>query len=72
MLYTKLGETDLNVSRIAFGTWQAGGDWGAPQEENLKAAIRRALDLSINFFDAPRPTSSAPPRAFWEKLSNPR
>jgi aryl-alcohol dehydrogenase-like predicted oxidoreductase len=52
MLYTKLGETDLNVSRIAFGTWQAGGDWGAPQEENLKAAIRRALDLSINFFDA--------------------
>jgi aryl-alcohol dehydrogenase-like predicted oxidoreductase len=51
MLYTKLGETALNVSRLAFGTWQAGGDWGAPQEENLKAAIRRALDLGINFLD---------------------
>jgi aryl-alcohol dehydrogenase-like predicted oxidoreductase len=51
MLYTKLGETALNVSRLAFGTWQAGGDWGAPQEENLKVAIRRALDLGINFLD---------------------
>lgn len=52
MLYTKLGETDLNVSTKAFGTWQAGGGWGALQEEVLKAAIRRALDLSINFFDS--------------------
>src|SRR5215207_4945353 len=51
MLYTKLGETALNVSRLAFGTWQAGGDWGAPHEKNLKAAIRRALDLGINFLD---------------------
>ena len=25
---TTLGMTDLEVSRIAFGTWQLGGDWG--------------------------------------------
>ena len=24
----RLGMTSLEVSRIAFGTWQLGGDWG--------------------------------------------
>ena len=51
MRYVEFGQTDLVVSAICFGTWQAGGDWGAPQEEDLKAAISRALDLGINFFD---------------------
>ncbi|WP_273889231.1 aldo/keto reductase [Rubrobacter naiadicus] len=51
MRYTRFGRTNLNVSRIAFGTWQAGGDWGAPQKEEIKSAIRRALDLGVNFFD---------------------
>ena len=51
MRYIEFGQTDLVVSAICLGTWQAGGDWGAPQEEDLKAAIRRALDLGINFFD---------------------
>ena len=51
MRYVEFGQTDLVVSAICFGTWQAGGDWGAPQEEDLKTAIRRALDLGINFFD---------------------
>jgi len=49
--YVKFGQTDLVVSAICFGTWQAGGELGAPQEEDLKAAIRRALGLGINFFD---------------------
>ena len=51
MRYVEFGQTDLVVSEICLGTWQAGGDWGAPQEDDLKAAIRRALDLGINFFD---------------------
>jgi aryl-alcohol dehydrogenase-like predicted oxidoreductase len=51
MRYVEFGQTDLVVSEICFGTWQAGGEWGAPHEEDLKAAIRRALDLGINFFD---------------------
>ena len=67
MRYVEFGRTDLDVSAICFGTWQAGGDWGAPQEEDLKAAIRRALDLGINFFDtAQRPTGLAPPSGSWE------
>ena len=36
---TTLGMTDLEVSRIAFGTWQLGGDWGRFDEtEAIKAA----------------------------------
>ena len=51
MQQTRLGETDLSVSTICFGTWQAGGDWGEIDTEQAKAAARRALELGINFFD---------------------
>jgi len=51
MKQTRLGRSDLEVSRIAFGTWQLGGDWGATDEEAAIAAIRRAADRGINFFD---------------------
>jgi aryl-alcohol dehydrogenase-like predicted oxidoreductase len=47
----RLGRSDLEVSRIAFGTWQLGGDWGATDEQVAIAAIRRAADKGINFFD---------------------
>ena len=51
MQYTQLGHTDLHVSRLAFGTWSFGGDWGPAQVEESRRAIRKALDLWINFFD---------------------
>jgi len=51
MEYTKLGRTDLDVSRICFGTWQFGGDWGAQEVDENRAAMHRALELGINFFD---------------------
>ena len=47
----KLGRSELEVSPIAFGTWQLGGDWGATDEQAAIAAMRRAADLGINFFD---------------------
>jgi aryl-alcohol dehydrogenase-like predicted oxidoreductase len=47
----RLGRSELQVSRIAFGTWQLGGDWGATDEEAAVAAIRRAADRGITFFD---------------------
>jgi aryl-alcohol dehydrogenase-like predicted oxidoreductase len=47
----KLGRTNLQVSRIAFGTWQLGGDWGATDEKAAVSAIQHAADLGINFFD---------------------
>ena len=46
-----LGRTGLEVSRIAFGTWQLGGEWGSFDEEAAIAAIRRARDLGITLFD---------------------
>src|SRR5204862_2566665 len=51
MDYTSLGKTDLRVSRVCFGTWQFGGDWGSTEERESSEAIRRALELGINFFD---------------------
>lgn len=51
MRYTRLGETDLEVSRICFGTWQAGGDWGAVEADEARSAVRAALELGVNFFD---------------------
>jgi hypothetical protein len=41
----------LEVSRIAFGTWQLGGEWGSVDADEAKAAIRHAIDLGVSFFD---------------------
>ncbi len=51
MKYTTLGRTGLQVSRIAFGTWQLGGDWGPADERAAIAAIRRAADQGVTLFD---------------------
>jgi aryl-alcohol dehydrogenase-like predicted oxidoreductase len=51
MKKVRLGRSGLQVSRIAFGTWQLGGDWGATDEQAAIAAIRRAADNGINLFD---------------------
>lgn len=52
MEYVKLGISDLLVSRIAFGCEQLGGvDWGPYDRESVMHAVRRAVDLGINFFD---------------------
>jgi len=49
-----LGRSGLIVSRIAFGTWELGGDWGATDEQTAIHAIRHAYDRGINFFDTAR------------------
>jgi len=51
MKQIRLGRSDLRVSLIAFGTWQLGGDWGATDDKAAINAVRRAVDLGINFFD---------------------
>jgi aryl-alcohol dehydrogenase-like predicted oxidoreductase len=48
---TRLGMTDLEVSPIAFGTWQLGGEWGQFDEDEAIAAIRQARELGVNLFD---------------------
>jgi aryl-alcohol dehydrogenase-like predicted oxidoreductase len=48
---TTLGKSGLTVSRIAFGTWQIGGDWGSFDEDAAARAIQHARELGVNFFD---------------------
>jgi aryl-alcohol dehydrogenase-like predicted oxidoreductase len=54
MQYTQLGERGPKVSRIAFGNWSAGGDWGGVDRAAAIAAMREALDLGITTFDTAR------------------
>jgi len=42
----------MDVSRIAFGTWQLGGDWGMTDEPGAIRAIQHAYERGINFFDS--------------------
>jgi aryl-alcohol dehydrogenase-like predicted oxidoreductase len=46
-----LGTTGLEVTQVAFGTWQLGGDWGDYDEREAIAAIRHARALGVNLFD---------------------
>jgi hypothetical protein len=46
-----LGKSGLEVSRIAFGTWQLGGDWGPTDEQAATAAVRRAVEQGVTLFD---------------------
>ena len=51
-----LGNSDMQLTSIGFGAWAiGGGDWAyawGPQDDNDSiAAIRRALDLGINWID---------------------
>jgi aryl-alcohol dehydrogenase-like predicted oxidoreductase len=51
MRNTVLGKSGLDVSRVAFGTWQLGGDWGSFDEGAAIGAIRHARELGVNIFD---------------------
>ncbi|RME83943.1 MAG: aldo/keto reductase [Caldilineae bacterium] len=51
MKYRTFGKTGWQVSEIGFGAWAIGGSWGRVSEEDAMAALHRALDLGINFFD---------------------
>lgn len=51
MTYRELGRTGWNVSTISFGAWAIGGTWGRVSDDNSMAALHRALDGGVNFFD---------------------
>ena len=56
MKYTKLGNSDLNVSRICmgcmgFGNAATGQHSWTIDEEHSREIIRRGLELGVNFFD---------------------
>ena len=51
MEYAQLGRTGLTVSRAGFGGGGIGQVWGPTDESEAIAAVHRALDLGITFFD---------------------
>lgn len=51
MQYRELGRTGWQVSAISFGAWAIGGTWGATDDAAAMAALHRALDRGVNFFD---------------------
>ena len=60
MQFRTLGNTGIKVSEIGFGGWAIGGatdasgtplGWGRTNDDESLAAIRRARDLGVTFFD---------------------
>ncbi|MCB0328463.1 MAG: aldo/keto reductase [Bdellovibrionales bacterium] len=46
----RLGKSELLVSRVCLGTWQAHG-WASSDDDQISACISSALDVGINFID---------------------
>lgn len=50
MEFTKLGRTDIEVSRLCIGCWQAAGG-ASSDDKKFMDAIQYALDKGLNFLD---------------------
>src|ERR1700690_1538124 len=52
MIYRQLGGSGLDISVLGYGAWGIGGSmWiGADDDESLRA-LRRAIELGVNFID---------------------
>ena len=51
MKYRQLGRTGMNVSEISFGSWAIGASWGKVDDKDSLAALHKAVDWGVNFFD---------------------
>ncbi|NBI28945.1 aldo/keto reductase [Chengkuizengella marina] len=51
MNYRQLGNRDLNISEVSFGTWAIGGSWGSTNDDESLRALHKAMDEGVNFFD---------------------
>jgi aryl-alcohol dehydrogenase-like predicted oxidoreductase len=52
MQYRTLGKTGFKISEISLGTWQVGGKWGEPfNEQTAEKTVSLAIEHGINFFD---------------------
>ncbi|RXJ02064.1 aldo/keto reductase [Anaerobacillus alkaliphilus] len=51
MKYRQLGNTDIKVSEVSFGTWAIGGTWGEVHDDESLRALQVAMDEGVNFFD---------------------
>jgi aryl-alcohol dehydrogenase-like predicted oxidoreductase len=51
MQYRELGRTGWKVSTVSFGAWAIGGSWGPVEDADSLAALQKAVDMGVNFFD---------------------
>ncbi|WP_437933978.1 aldo/keto reductase [Sorangium sp. So ce341] len=51
MEYRSLGRTGLRISSVSFGAWAIGGTWGDVDDKESLAALHRAVERGVNFFD---------------------
>ena len=51
MNYRELGRTGWKVSEISSGAWAIGGSWGTGDDRESLAALHKAVELWVNFFD---------------------
>jgi len=51
MEYRELGRTGWKVSAVSIGTWAMGSAWGDVKDSESMAALHKAVDLGVNFFD---------------------
>jgi len=51
MNYRPLGRTGWKIAEISFGAWAIGGAWGQVSDEDGLAALHKAVDYGVNFFD---------------------
>lgn len=52
MRYRPFGRTGLEVSTLGFGSWPMSGDrYGAIEDEEATAAVRRSLEVGVTCFD---------------------
>jgi aryl-alcohol dehydrogenase-like predicted oxidoreductase len=53
---TRLGRTDMHLTRVGFGAWAIGGGdwafaWGRQDDAQSIAAIREAVESGVNWID---------------------
>ena len=51
MQYRELGRTGWRVSASSLGAWAIGGSWGEVNDQESMAALHKAVDCGVNFFD---------------------
>lgn len=52
MKQRRLGKTGFDVSEVSLGTWQVGGKWGEPfDDDRAEAILEAAIDRGVNFVD---------------------
>ena len=51
MIYKKVRLIEDQISALAIGCWNFGGDWDCSNDDNTREIVHAAIANGINFFD---------------------